>query len=142
MDNLHTIGPWYTNYGSMFNKYNDGVMLDEDIAILVTIDAQDGIGTLHKVGKVEPLKQYMDMVVNKYLQNGFTEMASEWKLIQFFVKYEELNFTPDGYNLDIDEVCTLINWFQNCSCQNMKAFFELSLEAIKGKIADLQRIGY
>lgn len=143
---LHKLGPWSVLYGSMKNKYSD-CLLDEDIAILVDIE-DDGIGTFLKIGKYDSLNSYYTTMINKYAELGHQELGEGLKLIKFNVKFEgnpELgipDFAPDGYNLTVDEICTIVNWFANCSCQNMKQFFELSLDDLKEEIKRLQEIGY
>lgn len=136
----HENGPWYVENGSMLNKYGNS-MLDEDIAILVTIGS-DGYGCFHKVGKSQPLLEYMQKATSKLIAAGFEEEAKEWKMITFNIKNDEFNFHPDGYNLDIDEVCTLVNWFNNCIGEQMPEFLSLSLDDMKVKLAKLRRIGF
>lgn len=143
---LHSIGPWHTQDGSMFFEDNS-FFLDEDIAILVDID-EDGVGTLLKIGTTKNLQEYFDTAMQKCRENNCEWLGETWKLISFNVKFEaneELGlpeFAPQGYNLTVDEICTMINWFVNCSCQNMRDFFNLPLDEIKAKLCSLQRIGY
>lgn len=139
MGNNHTNGPWYVNYGSIFNRYNEGIMLDEDIAILIDEES----GTLHKVGKRENIEEYFNNVVKTAKITGVEWLIKGWKILTFNVKYEEFDFTPEGYNFNIDEVCTIINWFNNCiSAESMKEFLQMSLEEAKIKIEKLQNLGF
>ena len=142
----HEHGPYYVSHGSMYFKDNN-FFLDEDIAILVDID-EDGTGTLLKVGKTKSLQDYFNTAANKYKALGYSDLISTWKLISFNIKFDaipELNlpeFAPEGHNLTVDDICTIINWFMNCSCQNMGKFFSLSKDDLRTQIDMLQKVGY
>ena len=44
---MHEEGMYYVSHGSILSRYNEGVMLDEDVTVVVDIDT----GGLLKVGK-------------------------------------------------------------------------------------------
>lgn len=144
-ETLHSIGPYHVSNGSMYFKDNP-CFWDEDIAIIVDIE-EDGIGTLLKVGRYEELKAYYDNMISKYISKGLQDLANCQKLIKFNVKFEgnkELGvpeFAPEGYNLTVDEICTIINRFSNYSLQNLGEFFEMDLPSMKAKIQKWQEAG-
>lgn len=136
---LHENGPYYTQNGSIYSRYNDGFMMDEDSSVIVDV----GTGTLLKVGKRENIEPYYRTMCQKYNQMGFPEFYETLRLVTFNVKYEELNFAPEGYNFSIDEVCTIINWFNNSIGDKMKEFLDnTNLNAVKAEIERLQLFGF
>lgn len=138
MEKLHRIGPCYVENGSIFNDYISELMLDEDITILVDIKT----GILLRYGHKNMVERYFNKTVEKSVKAQI-DMCSTWRLITFYVKHDELDFAPDGYNLDIDEICTIINWFNNnIGGQAMSDFLNASIEEIRAKIASLQKIGF
>ena len=135
---MHEEGIYYVNNGSILSRYNEGIMFSEDVTVLVDIDT----GGLLKVGKKNWVTNYFGTMCSRYLNNGFPEMVSSLKLITFHVKYPEFDFEPEGYNFDIDEICTIINWFGNSIGEQMKQFLELPLDEAEAKIKKLQNIGF
>jgi hypothetical protein len=136
---MHEKGNYFTQYGSIYAKSNPGIMLDEDITIVIDIES----GILMKVGKKDMVEAYFNDSVSKYVAVGFPEMQNKLKLITFKVKYEELGFAPEGYNFDIDEICTILNWFNNSiGGTKMKWFLESPLDAVKSEIKRLQGFGF
>ena len=134
----HESGNYYVQDGSIFNRYNNS-FFDEDVTII--IDTSEGI--LLKVGKKDNITKYFETMCSKYNNMGLTDMISSMKLITFYVKYPNLGFEPDGYNFDIDEICTIINWFNNhIGPDNMNEFLNQSLDEMKCKIKKLQNIGF
>ena len=137
----HAIGPLYTDNGSILSHMNAGLMLDERITACITVDANDHNLTLMKYGNYDAMKNYYDTTVGKLVASGFSDMASEWKLISFNVAYPEFNFTPNGYNFTIDEICTLLNSWINISLTTAD-ILSMSIEDIKEKLASLAAMGY
>ena len=137
----HEIGPWYTDNGSMLSRIT-GTMLDEDIAVCITIDANDNSLILHKIGKMAFIKDYYDTAVQRLASIGCQEIANEWKLISFNVQYPEFNFVPEGYNFTIDEICTLINWWNNSPGAEGSKILTMSIDDAKDKLELLSRIGF
>lgn len=137
----HEIGPWYTDNGSMISRITH-TMLDEDIAVCITVDADDNSLILHKIGKMEFIKNYYDTAVQRLASIGCQDLANEWKLISFNVQYPEFNFAPKGYNFTIDEICTLINWWNNSPGSEGGEILTMSIDNAKDKLAMLSRIGF
>lgn len=138
---MHEIGPWYTDNGSMISRIT-GTILDEDIAICISIDADDNLLIAHKVGKMKQIRTYYDTTVQKLVSRGCQELASEWKLISFNVQYPEFSFAPEGYNFTIDEICTLINWWNNSPGTEGSKILSMSIDEAKDKLEMLSRIGF
>ena len=137
-ERLHRIEPCYVENGSILSEYNNGLMLDEDTTILVDVET----GALLKYGHKSMVEEYYNKAVEKSAKAKI-DLCGTWQLITFHVKYNELDFVPDGYNLDIDEVCTTINWFNNhIGGQAMSEFLNSSIDEIHTKIASLQKIGF
>lgn len=138
MTTMHKNGIYYTQYGSIFSRYNDSLMLDEDVTILIDKE----LGTLLKIGKKQNVTNYFNTMCDQYIRHGIPEMTENLQVITFHVKYPELEFEPDGYNFDIDEVCTIINWFNNhLDAETIMKFLHSSLDDMKTKIKELQAIG-
>ncbi len=72
----HKIGPWYTDNGSMISRITH-TMLDEDIAVCITVDADDNSLILHKIGKMEFIKNYYDTAVQRLTSIGCQKLASQ-----------------------------------------------------------------
>lgn len=143
----HQNGPWYMNCGSMFNKYNKGIMLDDDIAILIDSCPEDDTGSLLKVGKYENVSNYFNTLIERYSTMNHHQLYKDMSIIKFNVMYEgtEYNpagYKPDGHNFTVDEICTIINWFSNHIGKQMDWFLKLPLDEAKAKIASLQEIGF
>lgn len=137
MEKLHRIGPCYVENGSILSKYNS-LMLDEDTTILVDVET----GALLKYGHKAMVEKYYNKTVEKSAKAKI-DLYDTWRLITFHVRYDEFDFAPDGYNLDIDEICTIINWFNNhIGGQAMSDFLNSSIEKIRAKITSLQKIGF
>ena len=135
---MHENGNYYVQYGSIYSRANSGVMFDEDTTIIVDKEC----GTLLKVGRKDQLKTYYDTMCQKYNAAGLSHVNDNLMLITFHVKYDNLDFAPEGYNFDIDEICTIINWFNNSIGNQMKTFLDMPLEDAKTKIKQLQKIGF
>lgn len=136
---MHDKCAYYTQCGSIFSRYNPGFMVDEDVTVLLDI----GSGTLLKVGRKEDVEKYHNKMYTEYVQTGYFTMIRDLKLITFHVKYENLGFAPEGYNFDIDEVCTLINYLGNTiGAEKMNWLLGLSLDDLKTEIHRLQEIGF
>lgn len=74
---MHEEGNYYVSHGSILSRYNEGVMLDEDVTVVVDIDS----GGLLKVGKKDWVTNYFNTMCNRYLSNGFPEMVSSLELV-------------------------------------------------------------
>lgn len=135
---MHEKCNYYVQYGSIYSRSNPGVMLDEDITIVVDTE----VGSLLKIGKKDWVTEYFNNMCKKYVDNGYPEMVDSLRLITFHVKYENLGFEPEGYNFDIDEVCIIINWFNNSIGERLKWFLELPLDEAKAEIKRLQMFGF
>lgn len=135
---MHEKCNYYVQYGSIYSHSNPGVMLDEDITIVVDTE----VGSLLKIGKKDWVEKYFHDMCSKYVSAGFPEMQNELQLITFHVKYENLGFAPEGYNFDIDEICTIINWFNNSIGDKLKWFLGLPLDEAKAQIKRLQEVGF
>ena len=57
-------------------------------------------------------------------------------------KYPEFNFVPEGYNFTIDEICTLINWWNNSPGAEGSKILTMSIDDAKDKLKLLSRIGF
>jgi hypothetical protein len=138
MSELHVNKPWYTVNKAMLNGDNS-IILDEDITIIVDTES----GTLLKVGQKDWVTKYYNTMLEGYSQMGMEQMCNDLKLVTFNAKYEELGFVPANYNLDIDEICTVINWFSNCiSADQMNELLSMSDTEAHDKIKQLQAIGF
>lgn len=143
----HSIGPWYIQNGSLCNRISN-TFYDEDIAMLIETNEEEDTGILHKVGRFENVSKYFDEMTSKLERIGMTDSYKDLHLIQFNVKFEAIpdldvpEFAPEGYNFTVDEICTIVNWFNNSIGGEMGKFLALPLIEMKNKIQSLQRIGF
>ena len=90
--------------------------------------------------------EYQNSKVNEIFKFAVRAFNSKASIIHAtFDAIPELNlpeFAPEGHNLTVDDICTIINWFMNCSCQNMGKFFSLSKDDLRTQIDMLQKVGY
>ena len=144
----HINGPWYVDNGSMYNRCNSSVMLDEDIAILVDSDVENDVGCLLKIGKYDTVSEYYNRYVESFKNGKSPRQIDTLMVIRFNVKFEAIpehgvsEFAPDGYNFTVDEICTILNWFNNCIGKKMGEFLTMSLDDAKAKIESLQKAGF
>lgn len=138
---MHEIGNYYVENGSILSRNNPSFMLDNEVAILVDVSA----GALLKIGK-------RAMVEDDTYRLSSTFVDSGLEMITFNIKCEDpgLVLVPDNYfpelsygtSFNIDEICTVVNWFSNCIGEQMRDFLELYLEDAKNKIRKLQTLGF
>lgn len=99
----------------------------------IIIDKQSG--SLLKMGDTHtnPLTDYFNTAVNAYKNAGFDDMANDMILINF-----------DRYaTLDIEEICTLMNYFMNSiGPVKMAALLNSDETELKTEIARLTDIGW
>lgn len=134
---MHENGAYYVMYGSIFSRYNEGFMIDEDATILIDTAA----GALLKVGKKGAVTSYFNKMTEGYKAVGVVN--DDLCLITFHVKYPELDFEPEGYNFDIDEICTIINYFNDSiGPELMNEFVNSGIDAMKARVKELQDMGF
>lgn len=92
-------------------------------------------GTLLKMGDTttNPLDDYLKMATDKYRKAGFDDMADAMVLINF-----------DRYaTLDIEEICTLMNYFMNSiGPEKMRHLLNADETELKTEIEKLAEIGW
>jgi hypothetical protein len=135
---MHENCNFYVENGSIYNRANPNVMLDEDITIIVDIEN----GILHKVGHKDWVTDYFNEMCQKYIDAGIPEMAAELKLIVFNSEIVNPNEVSKEHDYYINAVCTIINWFSNAIGDKMKWFLELPVTEAKNQIKKLQEIGF
>ena len=134
---MHEKGSYYTQYGSIYNRCT-GEMFGDSLSILISLDP----GTLHRVGDKDWVESCFATYHKAYTESGLIEEADSLRVITFNIKRENLGFAPEGYNFDINEVCTIINWFSNSIGERMQQFLEMPLDDMKAKIKELQEYGF
>lgn len=92
-------------------------------------------GVVLKYGDTETtdIKEYYETICNMYKEKGYNDMVNSLEMIEL-----------DRYSgiLDIDEICTLVNWFCNSIGNKLMETLELSSDGLKVKIKQLQDIGW
>lgn len=132
---MHENGPYTVNEGSMIhiNGYN----LIDYPSILIDTDT----GTVLKSGRYDVVYPAYQRVCTAYQK--LPELLSSIKLITFNAKYPEFDYSPEGHNFDIDEICTIMNYMNNCIGEDkMNELFTMSLQDLQEKIKTLQSIGF
>lgn len=116
--------------GMLLNKEH-GVYMNNPCLV---IDKETG--TLLKMGDelTSNIKKYYDTMMSQYFELGIDIDESDIVFIKL-----------DRYNgvLDIDEICTLINYMHNSiGKERMNALLEMDDSSLKAKIKELQDIGF
>lgn len=126
---MHEKGVYTVEYGSIYNK-DHSVMMDN---IGLIIDKETG--TVYKIGDTErtDIEAYYQNIINKYRESGLSDMADNLIFVAF-----------DRYRgiLDIDEICTLVNYFFNHIGEKLMETLSLDEVALKEKIKHLQDVGF
>ena len=124
---MHEQCNYYVQCGSIYSRCNQSIMLDEDVTVILDID----VGTLIKVGKKDWVENYFNEMCRSYMDVGCQSIVDGLKLMTFDAKF------------DIDEICTIINWFNNSiGGERMRWFLSLSFDDVKSEIKRLQNIGF
>lgn len=135
---MHEKFDYYVQYGSIYSR-SSGIMFGEDVTVLVDLS----MGSLSKVGDKQWVEKHFHERCAKYQSMGMPEMANNLLCITFNIKYENLGFAPEGYNLDVDEVCTILNWLSNHpKPERMQHFLSSPEPELKKEIQRLQSIGF
>ena len=136
---MHKNGPYFVENGSIYSMYNSGFMLGEEPTILVDGD----VGTLLKVGNKDTVTNYYNVIISKYTNIGCLDLANGIRLLNFNIQYEDERFGIQNFELTVDDICTIINWFSNSiGSEKMNWFLNLDLESVKNYIKTLQDIGF
>lgn len=124
----HENGPWYTENGLMINKYNENACTNNPAVFLDTAE-----GCLLKSGDAQMVQAYAATVIDTYTKNGMTDFTKGMTVITF-----------DRYAyLDIDAICSIMNWFNNSiGSKAMTEFLTMNGEQLKAKITELQQFGF
>ena len=114
-------------YGSLYTS--SGSILEKP-AIIYDID--DG---LMKYGEAEKLQRHYDDTIKRYSDNGYYDMVD-------CLKYAEFD-RYDGI-LDIEEICTLLNYMILCSANGERIHNILNMDedSLKKEIEKLSSVGY
>jgi hypothetical protein len=127
--NMHELGNLTVNYGSIYPK--DGSFMINNICLVV--DKSDGIVFKYGDKDTSDIISYFEHTVKVYREKGHNDMADNLMLLEFN-RY-------DGV-LDIDEICTLVNWFRNSIGHLLMETLQLSEIDLKAKIKSLQEMGW
>lgn len=98
------------------------------VAMVVDINC----GTLLKIGKINDMINYATTVRDSYNKIGLPMVANDIVLII----YDETS------KLSSDEICTIINWFNNSIGPKMKEFIELDYDEALKEIKRLKELGF
>lgn len=138
----HENGPCTVSYGSMYG-YN-GDMIEHPAVILDMSQDPEEILILHKYGPEDKIRPLYEEMQAKYKAFGFDEMAESLTLISFttitgFPDYDKMvqaKFTTD-------EICTLINWLNNCiHVKSFTEFMQSDEAAMHARLAQLASFGF
>lgn len=116
--------------GSIMNKVTD--CLIQEPGVLIMLDT----GSPIKIGEYEWCENYFKHLLEKLPADLVND---QFQLIKFNVAYPELGFTPEGFYLTVDEICTLFNYLQNFSigADGWSKLSKMSCEELKAKLAQV-----
>lgn len=130
---MHEVGSLTTYYGMIVehNLHNSHVNMNNPV-IVVNIET----GIVLKMGDevTSGIKEWYETAVQSYISSGFTEEANAMQLISF-----------DRYSgvLDIDGICTLINYMRNTiGSEKMKKILSMTETELIDEVKKLQDIGF
>ena len=128
---LHQMGIYKTDeFGMITDK--DRSFFANNICVIVDVN----MGTLLKVGDKDTsnITKYYETMTKKYRDAGFDKYADDLTLIEF-----------DRHSgvLDIDGVCTIVNYLSNCiGGPKLQELLSMSDEQLIEKVNYLQGIGF
>ena len=127
---MHEKGCLTVKYGSIYPQKNTSFMID-NMAMVIDIDS----GCVLSYGDINTsdIKKYYDNMYKKYQSMGIPEMCDDIVLVTF-----------DRYNdfLDIDEICSLSNYFLNHIGEKLKEILNMPPDEIKKLIKNIQEWGF
>lgn len=136
---LHRHGPCKVMHGSIYGF--NGCMI-ENPAVVFSMNDNDFV--IYKYGPRDKLQTYYDNAVQKYLNNGFEDMAKELQILSFSVQTGFIDYDKTtNAKFTVDEICTFINWMNNSI--PVKRFQELissSEEGMHERLAELSELGF
>lgn len=130
---MHEIGYLTTYYGMIVEHDVDKSNVHMNNPAIV-LDLE--VGSVLKMGDelTSDIKDWYDTAVNTYISNGMIDIVDSLQLITF-----------DRYDgiLDIDDICTLINYMRNTpGSEKMKALLSMNADDLKQEVERLQSIGF
>lgn len=130
---MHKIGNYEVIDGTIFSKSTKCGIMEPSIILHITT------GGILKIGSADSIKEYWERkIIN------LPDFAEEYAMLEFNAKTGDEQV--DSYynkNLDIDEVCTLINYMNNhIGEEAIQQLLSMELHQLKDKIKNLQEIGY
>ena len=113
------------------NNKNTEIYMNNPVVIL-----DKDTGTLIKMGDslTSGIKNYYDKMISKYRDSGMISMCDSMVYLEF-----------DRYNgiLNIDDICTLINYMNNSiGAEKMNKLLSLDEGSLKLEVQRLQDIGF
>lgn len=130
---MHENGSLTTYFGMIVehNVHNSSINMNNPVIVIDT-----DTGTVLKCGDslTSNIKEWYETAIKGYLSMGFQDCADALKIIYF-----------DRYNgiLDIDGICTLINYIRNSiGADKMKKLLSMNEDGIKQEVERLQSIGF
>lgn len=123
---MHENGVLKTEYGSIITK--SGTMID-NLAMIIDLET----GGVMKYGDQK----------DKYLEDYLLKLKKSQEMIG--IDSEDIvliNFDRYDGALNIEQICSLANWFICCSGNATKEVLNWPAEKMLSKIETLQRIGY
>lgn len=128
---LHESGFYKTDeFGMITNKEKS--FFANNICVIVDVDT----GTLLKIGDRDTsnIANHYQAMTKKYCDAGLDKYADTLTFIEFD-RYSDV--------LDIDGICTIINYLNNCiGGQKVQELLSMSNEQLTEKVKYLQEIGF
>lgn len=123
----HQNGPWHIENGMFVNKY--GTCTNEP-GIYLDLET----GTILKCGDAKAVRQYAKTHLDSLLENLPDETPN-----MLFVEFDRY----PGMKLNDDEVCTVMNYMQNCiGPERMDEILHMDENTLKSELRKLYEIGF
>lgn len=104
---MHTNGYFTVKNNKIVSIINENLILDEAVGLVL----DKSVGTLLHIGNKESATDYFNTTVHAYSSRGLDDIAKDITLITFFIRPEN---SSDEDKLTADEICTIVNWLNNC----------------------------
>lgn len=129
-NNIHEKGYLTVKYGSIYPQKDFSFMID-NMAMIIDIE----IGSVLKYGDIDhsDIKNYYENMCKKYHNLGLADMTDSIMLITFD-RYQGI--------LDIDEICSLSNYFLNHIGEKMREILNMTESELKELIKRIQEWGF
>lgn len=123
--------PYYVRNDSILCRFNPTFRISSTIAIVYDRETN----TLLKVGAISDTYEYYETMCSQYLKHGLCGVANS-------IRFVTLGAKGDGVCFTLEEICTLVNWFQNSGTDINSIIDNPDMTDVRNKIKHLQELGF